>query len=106
MKNEIANVRPEIKRDAYASSRSYFPAGTPGRVASTMSQSTYDVPPATALPTHFANRPTPTPRISATAEPTNRQRTGADGNEPLEIQQLRDVEVGKLEKGGNDGKRK
>lgn len=92
MKSEINEQRPEVKRDVYADSRANFPAGTPGRVASTMSRSVYDVPSVTA------------PRQRAAAQPT--ERTIADvADVSLELQQLHNMEFGKLE-GGDNGSRR
>lgn len=106
MKNEIASQRPEIKRDAYADSRANFPAGTPGRIAATMSRSVDDVPPVTARRPHLGDQPTTAVR-RATAQPSPAtERTVTDGDEPLQLQQFRNVKFGKLEGGNDDGNRK
>jgi hypothetical protein len=97
LKSEIADQRPEIRRDAYAGNRASFPAGMPGRIASTMSRSAHDVPPVTA------------PRSSAPPQPTNTitddasERAGFESEDvdSVEIQALHKVEFGKRDSNGN-----
>lgn len=87
MKSEIAGQRPEIRRDAYAGNRASFPAGVPGRIASTMSRSPHDVPPVTA------------PRSGALPQPTN---TITDEDvDSIEMQSLHKVEFGKRDSNDN-----